>query len=96
MRPSICEREFYASPRYNYSSIWSQNMSITLRRQLNDDEKERLSGCTARDFATGLAIPEDDEVQFDHINAFAEGGETDLNNIGRCRLRPIERRERSL
>ena len=34
-----------------------------------------------RDFATGLPIPDDEEVQFDHIHAFAEGGETDLNNI---------------
>jgi hypothetical protein len=34
-----------------------------------------------RDFATGLPIPEEDDVQFDHIHAYAEGGETDLNNI---------------
>jgi hypothetical protein len=34
-----------------------------------------------RDFATGLPIPDDEEVQFDHIHAFADGGETDLNNI---------------
>ena len=34
-----------------------------------------------RDFATGLPIPDGDEVQFDHIHAFSQGGDTDLNNI---------------
>ena len=57
-------------------------MSITLRRQLNDDEKAQILKMHGRlDFATGLPIPEDDDVQFDHIRAYAEGGETDLNNI---------------
>lgn len=57
-------------------------MSLILRRQLNDDEKAQILKMHGRrDFATGLPIPEDDEVQFDHIHAFAEGGETNLNNI---------------
>lgn len=57
-------------------------MSITLRRQLNDDEKAQIMKMHGRrDFATGLPIPVDDEVQFDHIHAYAEGGDTDLNNI---------------
>lgn len=57
-------------------------MSVTLRRQLNEDEKaEIIKMHGRRDFATGLPIPDDDQVQFDHIHAYAEGGETDLNNI---------------
>lgn len=57
-------------------------MSVTLRRQLNDDEKAQILKMHGRrDFATGLPIPDGDDVQFDHIHAFAEGGETDLNNI---------------
>ena len=57
-------------------------MSITLRRQLNEDEKNLILKMHGRrDFATGLPIPQEDEVQFDHIQAFAEDGETDLNNI---------------
>jgi len=57
-------------------------MSITLRRQLDTDEKAQIIKMHGRrDFATGLPIPEDDDVQFDHVHAYAEGGETDLNNI---------------
>lgn len=57
-------------------------MSVTLRRQLNDEEKgEIIKMHDRRDFATGLLIPDDDQVHFDHIRAFAEGGETSLNNI---------------
>ncbi len=57
-------------------------MSITLRRQLNDDEKAQILKMHGRrDFATGLLIPEEDDVQFDHIHAYAEGGDTALNNI---------------
>lgn len=57
-------------------------MSITLRRQLDADEKAQILKMHGRrDFATGLPIPEEDDVQFDHIHAYAEGGETDLNNI---------------
>ena len=57
-------------------------MSLILRRQLNDDEKSLiLKTHGRRDFATGLPIPDDDEAQFDHIHAYSEGGDTDLNNI---------------
>lgn len=57
-------------------------MSVTLRRQLNADEKAQIIDMHGRrDFATGLPIPDDDELQFDHIHAYAEGGETGLNNI---------------
>jgi hypothetical protein len=55
---------------------------ITLRRQLNDDEKSQILEMHGRrDFATGLPIPPEDDVQFDHIHAYSEGGDTDLNNI---------------
>lgn len=57
-------------------------MSVTLRRQLNDDEKAQILKMHGRrDFATGLPIPDGDEVQYDHIHAWSEGGDTDLNNI---------------
>lgn len=57
-------------------------MSITLRRQLDADEKAQIIEMHGRrDFATGLPIPDDDELQFDHIHAYSEGGETELNNI---------------
>lgn len=57
-------------------------MSITLRRQLDEDEKALILKMHGRrDFATGLPIPQEDEVQFDHIYAYAEGGDTELNNI---------------
>ena len=57
-------------------------MTITLRRQLDAGEKSQIIQMHGRrDFATGLPIPDDDTVQFDHIHAFSEGGETDLNNI---------------
>jgi len=57
-------------------------MTITLRRQLDSDEKSQIiEQHGRRDFATGLPIPEGDELQFDHIHAYAEGGATSLNNI---------------
>jgi hypothetical protein len=57
-------------------------VSVTLRRQLNDDEKQQILKMHGRrDFATGLPIPDGDKVEFDHIHAWSEGGDTDLNNI---------------
>ncbi len=57
-------------------------MAITLRRQLNDDEKARVIEQHGREcFATGHLIPEDETPQFDHIRAFTSGGETEINNI---------------
>ena len=57
-------------------------MAVTLKRQLNDDEKKRVmeqhgSVC----FATGHTIPDGESVQFDHIRAFAVGGQSEINNI---------------
>lgn len=57
-------------------------MTVMLKRQLTESEKEQiLTMHGRRDFATGLQIPSDEEIQFDHIEAFADGGESELNNI---------------
>jgi hypothetical protein len=57
-------------------------MAITLKRQLNDEEKNLILARHGRVcFATGHAIPEGEAVHFDHIHAFALGGESELNNI---------------
>ena len=57
-------------------------MTITLKRQLTDDEKQivlKQHGRTC--YATGHAISEDEQVQFDHIKAFSLGGASDTANI---------------
>ena len=57
-------------------------MAITLRRQLDQDEKALILKRHGRVcFATGHQIPKDDAVQFDHIRAFALGGASELDNI---------------
>jgi len=57
-------------------------MAITLRRQLSDDEKQRVLEIHGRKcFATGHDIPAEDSVQFDHIKAFADHGATEIDNI---------------
>ncbi|MCE5237812.1 HNH endonuclease [bacterium] len=57
-------------------------MAITLKRQLNDDEKQQVLAVHGRRcFATGHEIPDGSPLHFDHIRAFAEGGATEINNI---------------
>ena len=57
-------------------------MAITLKRQLNDEEKEFVISQHGRIcFANGHEIPVGESVHFDHIRAFASGGATDINNI---------------
>jgi len=57
-------------------------MTSTLKRQLNDAEKQQILDRFGRVcFATNHQIPAGDAVHFDHIRAFAEGGSTELNNI---------------
>jgi len=57
-------------------------MTITLKRQLTDDEKKHILQMHGRIcFATGHAIPDNEPIQFDHIRAFAKHGESELNNI---------------
>ena len=57
-------------------------MAITIGRQLTDDEKDHVLQHHGRVcFATGHIIGDDDQIQFDHIRAFAVGGKTETNNI---------------
>lgn len=57
-------------------------MAITLRRQISNDEKSVILDRYGRKcFATGHDIPEGEPVHFDHIQAFAHGGVTELENI---------------
>lgn len=57
-------------------------MAITLKRQLTGDEKEIiLARHGRRCFATGHLIPDSDAVHFDHIQAFALGGPSELLSI---------------
>ena len=57
-------------------------MATTLKRQLNDEEKAIIVRRFGRKcFAIGHTIPEDENMQFDHIRAFALGGQSELDNI---------------
>jgi hypothetical protein len=57
-------------------------MSITLKRQLNDEEKAQIIGQHGRVcYANGHEIPEGEQIQFDHIRAYSKGGLSELNNI---------------
>src|SRR2546423_14578825 len=57
-------------------------MAITLKRQLNDEEKSRILQQHGRIcFATGHAIADGDSLHFDHIHAFSGGGLSELDNI---------------
>lgn len=57
-------------------------MSITLKRQLTDAEKQQILRQYGRIcFATGHAVADGDSLHFDHIRAFAEGGLSELSNI---------------
>lgn len=57
-------------------------MAITLKRQLDDGEKQIILKRHGRIcFATGHAIPGNDSLQFDHIRAFALDGQSELDNI---------------
>src|SRR5438874_2699980 len=50
-------------------------MTVTLKRQLNDDEKTHILKTHGRKcFATGHAIADDEDVHFDHIQAFSHDG----------------------
>ncbi len=57
-------------------------MAITLKRQLTNEEKERVLEVHGRTcFATGHPISDNAPIHFDHIRAFAEGGQSELDNI---------------
>ena len=57
-------------------------MAITLKRQLNEAEKQKILELHGRVcFATGHPITEDQALHFDHIRAFATEGASELDNI---------------
>jgi len=57
-------------------------MAITLKRQLNDGEKQIILQQHGRTcFANGHPIPDGEALQFDHIRAFSLGGVSELDNI---------------
>ena len=57
-------------------------MAITLKRQIDDSDKQVvLQQHGRRCFATGHEIPDGEELQFDHIRAFALGNASELDNI---------------
>jgi len=57
-------------------------MSITLKRQLTNDEKDTILERFGRKcFATGHPISPTEPLHFDHIKAFASSGQSELDNI---------------
>jgi hypothetical protein len=57
-------------------------MTVTLKRQLNDDEKKHILRVHGRKcFATGHIIADDEDLHFDHIHAFTLNGASELDNI---------------
>ena len=57
-------------------------MAITLKRQLTPEEKNIILQRHGRIcFATGHAIGEEESLHYDHIKAFALGGQSELDNI---------------
>ena len=61
-------------------------MAITLRRQLDEDEKARILQLHGRKcFASGHDIPGGEVVHFDHIRAFADGGPSEMQHRAHVR-----------
>lgn len=57
-------------------------MAIMLKRQLDDNEKQKIIEQHGRlCFATGHPIPDGEPLQFDHIRAFTNDGPSALENI---------------
>ena len=57
-------------------------MAIILQRQITEDEKEQIIKRFGRTcYATGHAIPDTDEIHFDHIRAFTNDGASEVDNI---------------
>ncbi len=73
-------------------------MSITLKRQLTEEEKERVLLQHGRFcFSNGHPIPEGELVQFDHIKAYALDGQLEIDNIApMCGLHNREKGQLSL
>lgn len=57
-------------------------MAVALRPRLTDDEKQQVLARHGRTcYATGHSISEQEPIHFDHIKAFALGGQSEVNNI---------------
>lgn len=57
-------------------------MAYTIKRQLTEEEQDHvLRRDGRRCFATGHPIPDGEPLQFDHIHAFALGGQSEIDNI---------------
>jgi len=57
-------------------------MAIILRRQISDDEKNRILQVHGRVcYATGHPIPDTETVYYDHIKAFSNNGPSEIDNI---------------
>ena len=65
-------------------------MAITLKRQLDDGEKQKILEQHGRIcFATGHPIGDDEVLHFDHILAFTKDGASELDNIApMCEVPP--------
>ncbi len=68
-------------------------MAITLKRQLTEDEKKEIIRVHGRKcFATGHGIQDGEPLHFDHIRAFALGGQSELDNIApMCETHNLEK-----
>jgi len=57
-------------------------MAFVLKRQISDEEKELILNKYGRVcFATGHPISDEENVHFDHIKAFSDGGQSEIDNI---------------
>jgi hypothetical protein len=69
-----------------------------MKRQLNDQEKQVVraqqmsSDGSLRCFISGEVIADTDEIEYDHIQAFSKGGDTEVSNI-RIVLKKYNRRK---
>src|ERR1019366_9915819 len=73
-----------------HAGISSSVMAITLKRQLDDGEKQKILEQHGRVcFATGHPIGDDEVLHFDHILAFTKDGASELDNIApMCEVPP--------
>lgn len=68
-------------------------MAIIIQRQISEDEKKIILDRFGRNcYATGHPIPDEEEVQYDHIKAFADKGASELDNIApMCRKHNLQK-----
>lgn len=73
-------------------------MAIILERQITNDEKAMVLQKFGRKcYATGHEISDNEEIQYDHIKAFAENGASEIDNIApMCRKHNLQKGRLSL